>query len=623
MWLTSGWGALTSATNLIRGFMKFQRLTTEAEVTDLIKWHNTFSKHVTIDLETTGLDHFSDTIMLVILNGAEPNSSMAFDGGLSACLRQLTVKTLVFHHFKFDVRMLLNVGVDLRGHCIRDTMLLHHLIDEDAGHSLDEIVQERYADNYKEVFWSKYKTFQEAPELEQLEYACKDVIYTDLLYRDLLGELADTGVPTSLVEHIHNLAISLFNTEFEGIAVDLDYLTELAVELKPKILQYRKQMREEVDGYCTAVEYGLWAKQIAKLYTPRGTKWKTLPKPDFNFNSHSQVGELLYDLLKLPEQLKKDKKSKEWRRTTDDDALARIEHLHPLPAMLRQYAEYEKVFTAFVEGTLERQLNGRIYPSFNVNGTVTGRISSSDPNLQQLPSKGDWAKVRGIYVPDGGYRIITCDYAQLEVVIAAHYSHDPNLLKIVLEGASKHDITADSLKIPRNLAKTLNFAMQYQCSPIKVAQILSCSKSEAVFIWNKYWETYAGEKRVIDECKAKVDSGEPIINPFGRRRHLKGPYRTQWEREAAYRQAYSSLIQGTGADCTHYAFYTCARQLADRGYGKALFEVHDEIVISAVLAHCAEASDMLQSTMIQAGKIANLSVPLSVDCSEPLVRWEK
>lgn len=603
--------------------MQFSKLRSEAEVMDLIAWHNANSTQLTLDTETTGLDPFNDSITAFILYGRTPNSAIFIPGQFVHCLNALTVPRLILHNFKFDLRMLLRHGVDLRGRDIRDTMLMHHLVQEDASHALDAIVQERYEDNYKEVFWSKYKTFEEAPEAEQVEYACKDVIYTDLLYRDLLKELADTGIPESLIKHTHALAYELFRTECEGIAVDLEFLTNLAVELKPEILKFQIAMRESVDAHCTAIELDLWSKQISKAYTPRGTKWQTLPKPQFNFSSHAQVGTLLYDKLRLPEQRKKDKKTKEWRRTTDDEALAVIEPLHPICGMLRQYSEYQKVYTAFVEGTLERERGGRIYPSFHVNGTVTGRISSSDPNLQQMPAKGDWAKVRGIYIPDPGQRFITCDYSQLEVVIAAHFSQDKNLLSIVYDGASKHDITANSLGIPRQIAKTLNFAMQYQCSPIKVAQILGCGKSEATHIWNKYWETYAGEKRVIDECKSAVDSGRAICNPFGRQRHFNCDGQQQWQRAAAYRQAYSSLIQGTGADCTHYSFYTVAQQLRQRGIGKALFEVHDELVISANENACTEAKELLQLTMVNAGKVANLKVPLSVECSEPLVRWAK
>jgi DNA polymerase-1 len=291
--------------------------------------------------------------------------------------------------------------------------------------------------------------------------------------------------------------------------------------------------------------------------------------------------------------------------------------------MIQEYRGYQKTYTAFIEGTLERMRDGRIYPRFNVNGTVTGRISSSDPNMQQLPAKGEWAKVRGIYIPDTGNRLITCDYGMLEVVIAAHFSQDPNLLKIIYEGASKHDITAQALGISRSLAKTLNFAMQYQCSPRKVRQIVGCSERESEHIWNKYWETYAGEKRIVDECKQKVDRGEAIVNPFGRRRRFPARFDSQWRREAAYRQAYSSLIQGTGADCTHWAFYSVGERLVQKRVGVGLFEVHDEIVIQSAINSCAEAADVLKSTMLEAGKVANLTVPLTVDCSEPLVRWEK
>ncbi len=601
---------------------KYRRCS-ESEAVELVQWHNRSSHAVCIDLETTGLDVFSDSIVGIVISDRTPNSA-AYLPPIPALLAELSVPTLLFHNFKFDLRFMHAAGVDLRvGHEIRDTMLLHHLHDENAGYDLDSIIQERYGDDYKSQFWKAHRNFTDATEPEQLTYACKDVCYTDLLYRDLLGDLADSDVPKALIEHVHSLALALYATELQGIGVDLPYLAAIGGELKPKIVEFQGKMQEAAGAAATQVELDLWAKQIDKLWTPTGKKWTTVPRPTFNWDSHTQVGNLLYDKLLLPIQRKYDKKNREWRRTTDDDALEKIEGLHPVVGMLREYAVYQKVYSAFIEGTLERVRDGKIYPSFNVNGTVTGRISSSDPNLQQLPSKGDWAKVRGIYVPDPASCIISCDYKQLEVVIAAHFSRDPNLLRIVYEGASKHDITAHSLGIDRGIAKTLNFAMQYQCTPKKVMQLLGVSMEEATYVWNKYWETYAGEKKVIDTCKRAVDAGRSIVSPWGRQRHFPKVFEKPWHKEAAYRQAYSSLIQGTGADCTHRAFVGTAEALVTGRIGRALFEVHDEIVLSVLKKAWEEAKEIVSNAMVEAGEYVKLSVPLSVSCGEAVERWEK
>ena len=597
------------------------------ELNELVDWHNRNSTNVTLDLETTGLNHFTDTITGIGLSGRDPSSSILVDldertlgAGLVAALGRLRVPRLVLHNFKFDFHMAYRAGLDLRNCCrsIRDTMLMHHLLDENLDHDLDTIVTERYGDRYKAAFWSQYKTFQDAPEVEQTAYACKDILYTSRLYTDLSHDLCRDHIPDSLIDHTHRLALTLFDTEVSGLRVDPQYLLDVGLELKPKIAQFQQEMRALVAPACESVSLDIWAKDIAKLYKPKGKKWLTLPQPEFNFDSHQHVTRLLYEKLSIPPRFNK---ARNW--TVDDAALEGNKFAHPVIPMIQEYRGYQKVYTAFIEGVLDRMRDERIYPQFNVNGTVTGRISSSDPNMHQLPSKGEWSKVRGIYIPEPGHKLLTCDYAQLEVVIAAHFSQDPNLLKIIHEGASKHDITAAGVGLPRGIAKTLNFAMQYQCTPRKVQQIVGCTPQEAQHIWDKYWETYAGEKAVIDACNAAVDNGEPIVNPFGRKRRFPTHFAAKWQREAAYRQAYSSLIQGTGADCTHESFYITAETMVERGLGKALFEIHDEIVAMPKIGHIQESQDLLGETMIGVGRRIGLTVPLGVECSEALERWAK
>lgn len=423
----------------------------------------------------------------------------------------------------------------------------------------------------------------------------------------------------SLVNHVHRLALALFDTEVQGIRVDLGYTTQMGGELKKEIVETERELRKLSGSHCDVLELRYWAKAIDKAWSPNGRKWKTLPKPEFNWNASQQVQDLLYGQLALPVQ----KHPKTKNPTADDKALEKLGDAHPVLPVLRKLRKYVKMHGTFVEGVLERVEAGRIYPSFNVNGTVTGRISHSDPNMGQMPSKGEWAKIRGIFVPDPGSALITCDYSQLEVCIAAHFSQDPNLLKIIYEGASKHDITADALGIPRPTAKTVNFAMQYLCEPPKVAEILGCSPKAGQEAWERYWIAYAGEKRVVDECKKRVDDGLPIINPFGRHRRFSRHFANEWERAAAHRQAYSSLIQGTGSEFTSYSFYTLAEWLKKTGYGRAWFTVHDEALLQCLLRHVDEVRAKTIEVMTGAAKLVDLRVPLSVQCSEPLTRWTK
>lgn len=583
---------------------------------------NAFNDPIVLDIETTGLNRFTDKIISYQLCRVGATYAYYIDEEYCDELEKLTTP-LVLHNFKFDFAFLRHSKkIDLRRvgmsrRAVEDTMLLHHLLDENADHSLDAIVKEKWNDNYKESFWTTYKSFQEAPEPARIEYACKDTIYTGYLYKELRESLRMQHISDALIGHVSNLASALYDTEVQGVRVDLDYLSERGRDVIERIETLRNEMSLLVPNETALIENDLWVKELEKRKTPKGRAG--VKKPVFNWDSNVQQKELIYGKLGLNPIVKKHKGQKEARPTLDDAALAELEGQHEIIKTLREYKENQKVYGSFIEGTFERQIGGRIYPSFNVNGTVTGRISSSNPNLQQLPREGG---IRGIYVPEQGRSFISCDYGQLEVVIAAHYSRDANLLSIIYEGTSKHDITAKALGIPRQTAKTINFAIGYGATEFKIKDILGCSINSAKDALKMYWEAYKDEKKVIDECRKRVDDGLPIINLFGRRRRFPVQFSDRWKKESAYRQAYSSLVQGTGADCTHTAFYQVSDYLRQAGIGRALFEVHDEILIEVKDEYVEQARAELQRIMINVGVEAGLSVPLTVDCSGAMKRWE-
>lgn len=591
--------------------MKYEILRSEAEVSDLVDWHNRNSEFVVVDLETTGLDSFKDEIVDVQLSGRDPESASIFLGHLSHLLRALDTR-VVGHNFRFDVTFLSRKGVDVTHWQYQDTMLLSHLENENReSHSLDALLKEFYGESHKEAFWSKYKSYTDAPEDERYAYGAEDVIATGKLYRDLLRKLHEGGIPETLIEHIHRLQYALLKTEIQGIKVDTDYLVNLGVGLKSKIETTLPQMREMVRPEADLVEFQLWNAELNKRKTDKGKS--NVKRPEFSFDSSKQLQTLLYDHLSLPAQRNEKTKA----ISVDDASLERIKERHPVVPLIQNYRELHKVYGTYIEGTLERLNDGRIYPEFRVNGTKTGRISHSNPNLGQLPKVGG---IRGIYIPEPGSVLLSADFSQLEVNIEANITGDKQLARIFTDGLSKHDITAQELGVDRSTAKTLNFALQYWCTARKVSKLLGVSEHDGEEIWKRYWEIYSGPKALKERTDGAVNRGEALCTPFGRRRRF--PVRVRNEYDGDYRQAYNFLIQGTGADITSRAYFLTAEWLQQRGVGRGLFTVHDELIIEVKADYAQEAEAKMLSFMTQAGDEIGLQIPLKAESSGPMLRWE-
>ena len=891
--------------------MKYRR----ALPSDIASFLRANPSSLALDTETTGLNPRKDTLLDIVLANRE--EAIIFSAEHRDAL--LGAKQLfIMHNAKFDLAFLHHNGVTIPAENVFDTMLMDHLRDENSPHGLDHIIKTRWNDNYKELFWARFKNYEDADDEAKVAYACKDAIYTYRLFEHLEAELQ---VPWSLVLHVHKLAAALYDTEIRGVKIDLEYLNQMESVLKLELDTLYECMRSSVADEIQLIELGAWNSEIQKRKTP-AAKLK-VPYPVFNFASNKQLQELLYGKLGLPIQRNKKRKP-----TVDDAALEKLEKKHFVVEMLRKYRELSKVLGTYVTGMKDRVENGRIYPSFKINGTVTGRISSENPNclsmdteimtdggwktyenigshkvaqytgssiefvnplsiykssnsvekmvsisnehfdmlltpnhrviyvdrktkkiseriaskfpkdahilhgalytpenplripaalvklivayqadaeyredsstirfrfkkerkfkrikqiLDELgvayddtPSNNgiyqvciknginliknyfengktfsyallhlsqdlrniflnelfywdgcftrmdsycttnytnaslvqamaslngtraliaeytahkqgrDWIKtaynvyfthrdysgtanaiitdvayldnvwcvsvpsgmilcrrnnktfitgncqnlprngaVRGIFVPDDGYKMFSSDFGALEVVIEAHFTQDKNLLRIINDGLSKHDITAEALGIDRQTAKTINFAAQYQCSPRKFAEILKISQKEAEDVFNRYWDTYSGVRAVYNDCCKAVDSGQPIINLFGRKRHFPTDFDVAWMRDAAHRQAYSALIQGSGADIAHMAYYMVHAELKCTGYGDTIFGVHDQVIIQAKVEYLDEASKILHDVMNSVGELSGLSVPLTADLQGPWDRFAK
>lgn len=567
---------------------------------------------VALDIETTGLTR-TDKIISAAVTGPTAND-VAFFGPemLHELNRSPAGLHFVFHNASFDLRNLAWMGAPLHErYGYSDTLILSHLLDENGEHGLGPLVKRYFNDDYKDAFWTKYKKAEDAPKAELAEYNARDVSYTIRLYELLLRGLEEDGVPQSLVHHVHSLQRSLLQTEIAGIAVDRDYLMQKGVELKTRIESLLPQMRSLVADEISVIECDDWVKEIDKRKTPAGRA--RVPRPAYSFDSPKQLAELIYGRLRLPEQ--KNEKTK--AVSTDYDSLEKIKDRHPVIPLILEYREHQKIYSTYIQGTLDRLVDGRIYPSFNTCGTATGRLSHQNPNMANLPKSGG---IRGMFIPDPGYVFVTADYASLEVYIEAHFTGDKNLLKLIETGMSKHDLTAAEVGITRDTAKTVNFLAQYHGTSYKLAKVLNISRDEAQKILDRYWSAYGGckaFKTFTDEC---VNEGRPIVYPTGRRRRFEKKPRKEWDGD--YRAAYNSPIQGTGSDCMSWAFYTCSDRFKELGWGRGGWTVHDEGIMMVKKEFAEPAAKMLVDTMVEAGKHYQLNVELK---AEPCImedRWQ-
>lgn len=590
--------------------MKYRVLTSEKEIKERIDWYNTHHEWVVVDIETTGLDSFNDKIVDIQLYGQNDEEVCIFPGGLSHMLRHLQSRP-VGHNLRFDITFLFRGGIDLIHWQYHDTMLLAHLENENReSYSLNSLLKEFYGSSHKEAFWAKYKNYTDALVHDRYDYGAEDVRATSRLYVELLRRLDSQGIPTSLVEHTHRLQYSLLKTEIEGIKVDITHLTKTGVAIKSAMEALLPQMKAAAPTEIDAIETELWVEKINKYKSPKG-KLNT-PRPEFSFDSPAQLQGLLYHALNLPKQYNYKTKA----LSADYDSLIKIKDAHPIIPLILQYREYPMVYNTFIQGTLEKLKGDRIYPEFKVNGTKGARISHHNPNMANLPTSGG---IKGIFIPDDGYEFSEFDYSQLEVCIEAHLTQDKNLLDIVCNGASKHDITAHNLGIPRALAKTVNFAMQYFCGANKVAAILKCSKKEGQHAWNKFWETYPGPKKLKDESDQRIKDGLPLIDLFGRQRRFIHQEYAPWDK--VFRSGYNFLVQSPGGQLMNNACYTANELLRRHRVGKVVLTVHDSGLVSTARGVTECWAPRVAEIMIQQGIEARLSVPLKVSSSIGMPRW--
>jgi len=581
--------------------MQFFEVKTKLEAEELIR---ICPEVIAIDTEYVPGDPRT-TRLLSIICADEDRAWIISPSLLPMLTPMLRARKLIFmqDYNRCDTIILNSNGCDLRNTYCLNLIDMHHLIDETKDHSLEARVWETFQDDYKTRLKGQY---------QDLEYQGKDGIYTYKLGMQDLKQL-EVLHKLELLEHVRRTSNALIDTSINGILVDVQLMERTKQEMSGKINEYLPKLREEFKDACTSWELKEWQRQIDKRSTDRGKSG--VKRPQFSFASDKQIAWLLYEYLELPVT----ERTKKRNPSTSYEALKSLSERHGGLQTLVEYKETKSIYSTFVEGMLDRVQDDRIYPNFNVSGTDTGRISHSNPNMANLPTDG---VIRQFFIPTPGYSIIGADYTQLEVVVEANLTRDPNLLRIIKEGVSKHDITAQGLEIDRNTAKTLNFALQYGAGKGKIAKILNVSKQQAEDIYERYWKLYSGV-RVLKEQTNKIleETGE-VTNLFGRTRHFSKP-KNEYELAKQQRQAYNFLIQGVAGDACNRAYWRFRADLKKSELGRGLFTVHDEIIAEVKNGHCESWKEHLEFIMEAVSEHLNFEFPLTAKAYGPLKAWSK
>ena len=342
----------------------------------------------------------------------------------------------------------------------------------------------------------------------------------------------------------------------------------------------------------------------------------------FNINSPKQVGEVLFDQLQLDA---KAKKSKNGQYSTSEEVLLALKPKHPVVGLILEYRELKKLISTYISA-LPNYINpatGKIHTTYNQMVTATGRLSSSNPNLQNLPIRSERGQlIRQAVIPDEGCLFLSADYSQIELRLMAHFSQDPHLVQAFISGQDVHAATAAKIfnvpidqvtKDQRRQAKTANFGIIYGISAFGLAQQLDCSRAEAKALIDGYFAAFPGVIDYIERQKQLAREQGYAVTLFGRKRYLPDILsHNVTVRSFAERNAVNSPIQGTAADIIKMAMVTIHRRLKEEGLkAQMIMQVHDELNFNVPAAEVDRVREIVISEM---QNVVHLTVPLIADC---------
>ncbi|MCB1962835.1 MAG: DNA polymerase I [Rhodocyclaceae bacterium] len=571
------------------------------------------------DTETTSLDPMAAT--LVGLSFAVPGGGAAYvpihhryagapgQLGLDAVLLALRPwlesdkYKKAGQNLKYDTHVLANHGVRLRG-IADDTLLASYVLESDKSHDMDSLAKRHLGLEtipYTALCGKGAKQigFDEVAVEQASEYAAEDADITLRLQQCFAGQLAAEPALDALYRDIELPAMAvLFEMERNGVLIDDFLLAQHSEELGRRLVELEAEAHK-------------------------------LAEQPFNLNSPKQLGELLFGKLELPIV----KKTATGQPSTDEEVLQKLAEDYPLPKLLLDYRSLAKLKSTYAD-KLPRMVNpktGRVHTSFSQAVAVTGRLASSDPNLQNIPIRTEEGRrIRAAFIAPKGHRIVSADYSQIELRIMAHLSGDKGLLKAFTEGEDVHRATAAEVfgvtplevsNEQRRYAKVINFGLIYGMSAHGLAKNLGIDRSAAASYIDRYFARYPGVADYMARTRADAADKGYVETVFGRRLHLPDIHARQaGRRQGAERAAINAPMQGTAADLIKKAMIAVSAWLKkEQLASKLILQVHDELVLEVPAGELATVRDQLPKLM--AG-VAKLDVPLVAEVGDG-VNWDE
>ena len=500
------------------------------------------------------------------------------------------------HNLKYDLLLLKQHGVDVAGPLF-DTMVAHYLVAPEQNHNLGDVA--RSVLNYKMVPISELigddtdrDSMREVDVEEAAPYACEDADIALRLADDLKAQLDESNV----LDIAHDIEFPLVHVlaamEHTGITLDTDVLDEISTGLEDRLNEIEEDIFE-------------------------------LAGEEFNINSPQQLAEILFEKLDLPVVTK----TPTGKPSTKESVLQELSTEHDIPGLVLDWRSTYKLKSTYLDslGGLVNPETGRLHTSFNQTRTATGRLSSSDPNLQNIPIRTELGRqIRRAFVPAEDWTLLTADYAQIELRILASMSGDEAMQEtfrkdgdIHTDAASRvYDIDPDEVTPDqRSKAKEVNYGIPYGISPWGLAQRMRMPVDEAQDIIKQYRKSYPGVSRLLNELVEKAQEKGYAETLLGRRRYLPNiDSSNSNERSAAERVAVNMPIQGTQADMIKIAMNRIHERLADEDWAtQMLLQVHDELVFEVPPDEVSEVQSMINQEMKDALPLDDVPVVVDID----------